>query len=310
MASENLRRRAAQGAGAKRPMKRSTIIGGLALLTVVSLGIATLAIIRRQRAEASLVELNRIRMASPGLPARPLFIANNDQADTPATPTPASAAPASENTPSRKWPPRPDVGTLLAAHPELQAAHRQAVNGRLHQTYDRLFTRLGMSAAQIEQALAVLARDAEDELDLAMTAQTLQLPKDDPSLVQFRRGEKSDTEVQLESLLGAQGMQAWRDYNRALSMQSTAEDVASLALASDTPMTGAQTEQLIRVMAEANAAYRAGGRPEWSSTDWAEVLRQAPTFLAPAQVVALQAKIQQTRAAALHSQFYASRPHR
>ncbi len=290
-------------------MKRSTIIGGLALLTLVGLGVAMLASIRRQRAEARLVEFDRIRMASSKLPARSPSIPNNN-ADAPATPAMTPPALVTENPEGRKSPTRPDVGALLAAHPELQAAHRQAVNGRLHQTYDRLFVRLGMSAAQIDQAVALLARDAEDELDLAMTAQTLQLPKDDPSLVRFRRGENSETEAQLVSLLGAQGMQGWRDYRRALSMQSTAEDVASLALASDTPMTGAQTEQLIRVMAEANTAYRAGGRPEWSSTDWAEVLRQASTFLAPAQVVALQAKIQQTRAATLHSQFHASRPPR
>lgn len=102
-------------------------------------------------------------------------------------------------------------------------------------------------------------------------------------------------------------MQAWRDYNRALSMQSTAEDVASFTLATDTPMTGAQMEQLTRVLAEASATYRAGRLPEWPTTDWPEVLRQASMFLAPAQLAALQAKIQQARAATLLSQFYASR---
>ena len=154
-------------------MKRTTIIGGLALLTVVCLCIATLAIIRRHRAEVHLVELDRIRTASSKLPTGSLSLPRSDETDAPATPTPTYAAPVTQNTETRKSPTRPDLGDLLAAHPELQEAHQQAVKGRLHQTYDRLFARLGMSAAQIDQAVALLARDAEGELDLAMTAQTL-----------------------------------------------------------------------------------------------------------------------------------------
>jgi hypothetical protein len=290
-------------------MKRSAIIGGLALFTFASLGIATLAMVQRQRADARLAEIDRSgSTALAKRSARSITATDDGRAGIPSAA--ASAAVAVKGDERGKASARPDVGALLAAHPELQVAYQRAANGRLHQTYDRLFVRLGLSAAQIDQAVALLGRDGEQELDLAMAAQTLELAKDDPTLRQFRSSERSDTESQLEALLGAQGMQAWRDYNRALNLRSTAEDVASIAFASDTPMTGAQTEQLMRVLAEANATYRAGGRPEWSSTDWSEVLRRASTFLAPAHVAALEAKVQQARAAALHAQFYASRPRR
>jgi hypothetical protein len=291
-------------------MKRSTIMVGLALLTVASLGVATLAIAHRHRVESRVAELERTnRVGSAAKPAtRPTAVAARPSANIP-PPKAANSSSTKEDGKPRS-PARPDVGELFAAHPELQAAYQRAVGGRLHQTYGRLFGRLGLSSAQIDQAVALLVQDAEHELDLAMTAQTLQLATDDPALWRFRGGEKSDTEAKLESLLGAQGMQTWRDYNRALGMRATAEDVASLTLATDTPMTGAQMEQLTRVLAEASSTYREGGLPEWSTTDWPEVLRHASTFLTPAQLVVLQAKIQQAAAAALLSQFYASRPQR
>ena len=288
-------------------MKRSTSIGALALLTVANLGMATLAIVRRHRVESRVVEVERMNQVASVAKSAERPVANvarpNEIIHLPKAANPASTKDDEKAKPAA----RPDMSELFASHPELQSAYQRAVSGRLHQTYGRFFVRLGLSPVQTDQAVALLVRDAEHELDLAMTAQTLQLPKDDPALRQFRRGEKADTEAKLESLLGTQGMQAWRDYNRALSMQSTAEDVASFTLATDTPMTGAQMEHLTRVLAEASATYRAGGLPEWSTTDWPEVLRQASMFLAPAQLAALQAKIQQARAATLLSQFYASR---
>ncbi len=287
-------------------MKRSTIIGALALLTVASLGVATLAMVRRHRAEARFAEQQRTNEKSAFV--QPQVVAHRTSAET-ALGKPAAAL-ALKDEANPKPAARPDVGALFAAHPELQAAHQRAVSGRLHHIYDQLFGRLGLTSAQIDRAVALLVRDAEHELDLAMTAQALQLSKDDPSLREVRRGEKADTEAKLESLLGGPSMQAWRDYNRALGMQSTAEDVASLALATDAPITGPQLEQLTRVLAEASATYRSGGRPEWSTTDWSEVLRQASTFLTAPQVAVLEAKIQQAKAAALLGPFYALRPQR
>jgi hypothetical protein len=285
-------------------MKRSTLTGALALLTVVSLGVATLALARRQRMEARIVELDR-RAAATKSSARPATI--RDHPTTLSSPAAVMTAPAAADE-SPKRPTRSDKAAILAAHPELQVAYQRAKSGQLRHTYSPLFVRLGLSPAQVDQAVTLLVRDAEREFDLAMAAQALELPKDDSAVGRFGRSERFDTETELEMLLGAQGMQAWRDYHRVLGMQATAEDVASLTVAANTPMTGAQMEQLMRVLAEASATFRTGGSPEWATTDWAEVLRQASTFLAPPHLAALQAKSQQAKAAILLSQFYASRP--
>jgi hypothetical protein len=289
-------------------VKRSTIIGVLALVTVASLGVATVARTRRHRVELRIAEMGRMgeRASTPKFEAT--LVVKVDQPggqngrSNAATPPPAGTR---GNAPSVA---RPDSGSLFARDPGLHSAYRQAVEGRLRQTYARLFARLNLPPGQIEKAVALLVIDAEHELDLEMSVRALRLGKDDPAAGEFRRAEKTDTEARLESVLGVRGMEAWLDYNRALGMRSTAEDVADLGLAADAPMTGEQTEELMLVLAEASGSYREGGMPEWTSTDWAEVLKQASTFLTPAQLRVLDAKSQQARAAVLLAQFYESRP--
>ena len=290
-------------------MKRRWIIGLPTVVAVIATSLALLAIVRRHRAQLSLAELektDRTIRAAILLSRRPVAGSRPARRISPEEPAPASAA----SSLAANAPARPDVNAIFAAHPELEAAYRKATLGKLHQTYDRLWNRMGLSSAQIEQVFAILMRDDENEMDLAMTANALKLSSDDPSLRQFRGEENTVTRAALESALGSQGYQTLQDYNRALTVQSAAEDVASLTAASGSPMTGAQTEQLTQVLAEASASYRNGGRPNWISTDWEQVLSKAPLFLTPPQVTALQAKAQQAKVAAMLAQFYASRaPH-
>ncbi len=287
-------------------MRRRLIIGLAALLTITGLGLALLAVVRRHRAELRLAELAATDRAIQAAILR---------SRTPAATPGHSGGNPREEPPRRtvagqseaEAPARPDLDEIFSAHPELRAAYLKATAGRLHQTYDRLWGRLGLSSAQIEQAISILMRDDENEIDLAMTARSLKLAGDDPALQRFRREEMAETQSALESVLGSQAYQALRDYNRILLMRATAEDVASLAAVSESPLTGAQTEQLTRLLAEASAGYRNGGRPNLASTDWESVLDQASAFLAPPQLAALQAKAQQARTAAMLSQFYAAR---
>jgi hypothetical protein len=283
-------------------MKRRWIIGLPTLLTVIALGLGVLAIVRRHRTEWRLAELEKTDRAiqaaifSSTIPPAP----SSHPEENPRRLTVVSKSESKETR-------HPDLNKIFAAHPELETAYQKATVGKLHQTYDRLWGRLGLSSGQIEQAVSIMMRDDENEMDLAMTAEALKLPANDPALRQFRHEEMAATQSALESALGPQGYEALRDYNRVLTMRTSAEDVASLTAASDSPMTGAQTEQLTQVLAEANGSYRNGGRPNWISTDWDDVLDKASTFLTPPQLSALKTKAQQARAAAMLAQFYSSR---
>ncbi len=286
-------------------MKRHWLPGLAALLTIIALGLAVFTTVRRRCTERRLAELeqtDRTIQAAILAPRTPVAAARHLEGDRPentsrvTSASPAVAKPAA----------RPDLNEIFSAHPELQAAYEKATAGRLQQTYGRLWDRMGLSSAQIEQVTAIMIRDDENEMDLAMTAQALGLPADDPALRRFRREETAVTQSALESLLGPQGYQNLRDYNRVLTMRSTAEDVASFTAGSGSPMTGPQTEQLTRVLAEASASYRNGGRPNWTTTDWDDVLGKASAFLTPPQLAALRAKAQQAKAAGMLAQFYAS----
>ena len=290
-------------------MKPRWMIGPPVLVIAICLGLAVFAIARRHRTESRLTELSETDQSIQAaiLLARTRATPSSHPYGNPPSGSPGAALSGKAET---KPPARPDVNEIFSAHPELHAAYQKATAGRLHQTYDRLWARLGLSSAQIEQVVSVMMRDDENEMDLSMTAAALKLSEADPALRQFRREEMATTQSSLESVLGPLGYQTLRDYNRTLAMRSTAEDVASIAAVSDSPMTGGQTEQLMQVMAEASMSYRNGGQPTWASTDWDDVLRKAVVFLTPPQLAALQSKAQQAKTAAMLTQFYASRaPH-
>lgn len=290
-------------------MKRRWMIGPPVLVIAICLAVAVLAIARRHRLESRLAELTKTDQSIQAaiLSARTRATPSGHSNDNPPNGSPGVLKSGKSETTLTA---HPDVNEIFAAHPELQAAYKQATAGRLHQTYDRLWARLGLSSAQIEQAVSVLMRDDENEMDLSMTAAALKLSEDDPALRQYRREEMATTQSSLELVLGPQGYQALRDYNRTLAMRSTAEEVAAITAVSDAPLTGLQTEQLTQVLAEATTSYRHGGQPDRASTDWDDVLRKAAMFLTPPQLAAVQAKAQQAKTAAMLTQFYASRaPH-
>lgn len=277
------------------------IIAGVG--TVLCLGVAGWARSQRVVATGGTGQpVSRLALQGSGSSVRPIPGTSGPAAarspETPLT-TASDGSPATHGS-------RLDVGRVFAERPELQSAYRAAVKGRLHQTYDQWFERQGLTPTQIEQVIAILLRDDEDELDLAMAGRALAFPRDDGTLREFRRAERAETAAALSVVIGDARLRALQDFDRAQAMRPTADAVASLLVASGTPLSAGEADQLTQVLAEASGQYRRGGRPSWETTDWDSVLARAEDFLAPPQQAALRAEVQRARAVALLDQYFAA----
>ena len=92
------------------------------------------------------------------------------------------------------------------------------------------------------------------------------------------------------ALLGTDGYQQLRQYERSLPVRSLIVDRLGGALAATaTPLTARQGEQLTQVLANANSQYRSGGAAMKDTIDWDAVLAQAPGLLSATQLEVFKA---------------------
>ena len=90
-------------------------------------------------------------------------------------------------------------------------------------------------------------------------------------------------------ILGADGLQALQDYERALPVQPIVTDLAGALASGTNAMTEAQTDQLTALLASLTLNYQKGQEANPGQIDWTQALSQAAAVLTPAQVEMLRA---------------------
>ena len=199
----------------------------------------------------------------------------------------ASAPAAKKSTPA---PVRPSMDELLAQEPKLQTLYLTSQRAGLATRYGPLFEALHLTPEQIAQFEDLILKREENSMDLENAMQSLPGADNSRAAATLERQFAEENRSARIALLGTDGYQQLRQYERSLPVRSLIVDRLGGALAATaTPLTARQGEQLTQVLANANSQYRSGGAAMKDTIDWDAVLAQAPGLLSATQLEVFKA---------------------
>lgn len=201
---------------------------------------------------------------------------------------------------------------VLAKNPELQARYLAVRRAELAADYGPFWASARWSPAQIEGFIAAMIVATERTLDLKSAAHAQGLEESDPALTALREQSESQVRAAQRELLGEAGYAQLVEYERTRPMRGFVSALAGSLAVAEAPLSGPQAEQLTQILAEANEAYRSGGRaaspgpdidgpmrarqPARVAFDSQQVLMQAKPVLSPAQFERFEAEIRRIQA--------------
>lgn len=258
----------------------------------------------RARAESDRAALSREiadlrRTQAEALPQGP------NEASTPVATNSADAASAGSSgvspgsAPIRTGSPRERVpgGT-----PELRSLNAFERRVSLDSRFAGLFAKLNLSPADLEKFKDLLAQRQSTGMDVMNTAreQGLNSRESRAELRQLVSTLEAEADAAIQGLLGENGYQQYQEYERTLPQRNLANQLQQRLNYSSSPLTPAQTDQLVAALAASAAPSSTSGRgfrgPQVIVTD--EVINQSQSFLYGSQLQALRdlQREQQTRA--------------
>jgi hypothetical protein len=282
----------------------------LAVIAIVAIGSALYFLNQAHRANAAAVDLARDRDAlrakiadaehrasqaerqSAALMRDPAHAGERQPFNTGLAATAGSAPTSSENMKFYALPAPSDP-----AEAKRQQRERRAQN--LDANYLSLFQRLGFTPDQVEQFKALKLDSMEKGNDL-FKARVAAAKKENPSI--DRAGVQkiveqvnAENQAQLQAVLRATfGDATYTEidhYETTMSVRPIANQLATSLFNSEAPLTPAQAEQLVAVMA--SLARNAQGRVDANALDNLAVLSRAETVLSPPQLAIFRQVIAQ-----------------
>jgi hypothetical protein len=197
----------------------------------------------------------------------------------------AAAAPADAS----DEPPKPrsaiaEADAMMARHPAIRRAILNWHASKARFLYGPLFTSLGLTHSQIDTFVELVrGENLFGEWGPHQEFLEYRVP---------REAEAATRDQRLRELLGEDGMRAYRDFHRTVEGREYAAQLASQLALSDTPLTPAQANKLVPVLASVRYPAR------HVDGNWDEVIAKASSELAPAQVASLRAIFEQERKSA------------
>lgn len=94
---------------------------------------------------------------------------------------------------------------------------------------------------------------------------------------------KADTEKALRGLLGDEDYTQFQKHDRTAMLRLTVSSLAGAATAAGAPLTQAQAETLVQILAESTPGYAQGGRVKASHVDWTAADPRIQAVLTPTQ---------------------------
>lgn len=150
---------------------------------------------------------------------------------------------------------------MMQADPKLQVLALQAGHAALTTRYGALYSRLSLTAAQIETLEAAMLRRQEQTMDL-QALQKNASPETKETLAQLRKEAQTAYDDAVKGVLGPEGVQLLKDYERSSQLRSKLLTLAGDCAASGEPMTAAQFHQMEAIFTGASASYKKGRLPE------------------------------------------------
>lgn len=196
----------------------------------------------------------------------------------------------------------------LLQSPRLQAQYLDAKRARLERTYGPLFKSLNLSPDQVSRFADLELQREEQKLDIGGAVPTalrssfsdgqwftgsLSLAvggtagdPDTQAAAKLLQQANQDFQDAAAALLGPDGYGQLVAYERSLPMRGVVDDVAG-SLATSSPLSPEQANQLTQILAEASSSYSKGRTASLSPIDWDQALQQASGVLSPPQMTSL-----------------------
>jgi len=146
------------------------------------------------------------------------------------------------------------------AKPEVQALMNVAQKAQIDTQYAALFRSLNLSPDQADKVKSLLLERSNTMMDVMTAAMEQGVnPRADPQgFQQLVANAQSDVNASLKAVVGDAGFSQLQNYDQTMPQRSVVNQLQQTLSYSDTPLTPAQAEQLVQVLA-ANPTPRANG---------------------------------------------------
>jgi len=186
------------------------------------------------------------------------------------------------STASAKTGPKPDISERFEKEPAFQSALIAARRSLLAVRYGPLFAALKLPPEKIEKFVAIAIRREEQMMDINAVAKSKGFAREDPTIMQARGNIEQTTNSDLQELLGDADYSQYQDYHRSAGLRDILSGIAGGAVTVlREPLTAAQSEQLLQIMANGSESFRRGSTA--GDLDWDSIDVQARQILSPAQ---------------------------
>lgn len=213
-------------------------------------------------------------------------------------PAPSPQAAAAGAAAARPWSEpaaREAMRALEAAHPEVHRALLAMGKSTVLANYRALCATLKLTPDEIDR-FATIVMNAKPVDYWGGTRRSSPLgtyqysfaPTDTPLSTDER-------DAQLQQLLGADGLEQFRTFERLGVAREFARMAADSAIDAGTPLTADQSNTLLQAVAATSASYQAGGNVKLAEIDWSAVRDRTARLLPPAQAAVIAAAIEQVR---------------
>jgi hypothetical protein len=148
---------------------------------------------------------------------------------------------------------RPDPIDLFVKDIPLNVLFLDAYKAAVRVRFQAFFQRRAMSTEQIDQFERIMAASTEAWTDLQATARSQGLNMSDPSIKILDDERIRLRETQLQTLLGADGLQSFHEYRQLLTDRKLVEGIAPMFSHAGDPISGQQIDQLTQIWHDVNS---------------------------------------------------------
>lgn len=176
----------------------------------------------------------------------------------------AEARPAPEGGSASRLPPGPPPArgdpVNVAANPSFQKLVALQQRNALDARYAALFKKLQLAPAELEKLKSLLMDKQNVPMDVMNAAIAAGLnPRDNSAdYSNLMRTSQAEVEAAIQSALGEAGFADYRQFEQTQVQRALAGQLAQRLSYTDSPLTDAQTEALIRILAETAPANASG----------------------------------------------------
>lgn len=175
-----------------------------------------------------------------------------------------------------------DIGHIIRDEPDAQVLFLESQRAGLRVRYGPLFCAAALSA---EEAAAfqnnIIARN-EKLMDLGNLER--EADADAAAIARSRDAAEAEYRAAQAALLGPEKAVRWQEFERTASVREMVSTIAGVAVLEGVSLSSVQAEQVVRVVAQASASFRAGGAVSFAEVDWNAVEPRLREILWPAQI--------------------------